>query len=702
MAESSQSSRGLQAALRDIGTSPVWRFFTDPWVPIEDPVQLRNSRLLAAIVAIITPLAFLGMWVRRTMDPGFEALYWIEAWSLLAFSVPYVLARLGWFRTGTYLWLAFAQVLILFVMWTDTVDATRFNNPVCLVLGAALLLDLRGTTIIAVANLVTLGWVATTVEGAHSIHAWGGFTLVLFCSAIVLVTKRHRDLIEADRAGELARNEAQQRRLLEATFDGVLILGDGIVCEVNDGFCGLLGISREQILGTHFDDLLSEEERPQVGDLLACTTPQVAELVARKTDRTPITLEAVIDPLEKTPVARVLVAVRDISERKELQARLQAADRMAAIGTLAAGVAHEVNNPLTYVLSNLEEASSKIQAAATPELDEVLQRICTETLQCLSTATEGALRVQRTVQDLNTIARSDREQVATLQVKDVLDSTISIALNTLRHKGRLVTDYEEVRPVRANASRLGQVFLNLLMNACESLEDGKPSENEIRVEVQEDGDHVVVSISDTGAGISGEKIDRIFDPFFTTKPVGVGTGLGLWVCRNLLQDIGGDIRVESEEGVGTHFFIRMPATDPVVQEEAPVRPAPVDTGVRNRLLVVDDEPAIAELLGEILDHHEVHLAHSGTEALDHLRRRSFDLVLCDLMMPDLSGIQVYEASSEHVNGTPPRFVFLTGGAVTETAKRFLSETHHRVITKPFRPAMVRQVITEELSAEAVV
>jgi nitrogen-specific signal transduction histidine kinase/CheY-like chemotaxis protein len=410
-------------------------------------------------------------------------------------------------------------------------------------------------------------------------------------------------------------------------------------------------------------------------------------------------LEAIIDPLEETPIPRILVAVRDISERKELQARLQIADRMAAIGTLAAGVAHEVNNPLTYVLSNLEEASSKLRAAAKPELDETLQRICTETMQCLSTATEGALRVQRTVQDLNTIARPDREQISTLKVQDVLDSTIAIAMNTLRHKGRLVTDYEDVRGVRANASRLGQIFLNLLMNACESLEDGKPGENEIRVEVQEEGDQVVVAISDSGSGIPAEQIDRIFDPFFTTKPVGVGTGLGLWVCQNLLQDMGGDIRVESEEGVGTTFFIRMPATDQVVKEEAPTRPDPLDTRVRNRLLVVDDEPAIAELLGEILDHHEVHLAHSGTEALDQLRNRSFDLVLCDLMMPDLSGIQVYEASSEQANGTPPRFVFLTGGAVTDTAKRFLSETHHRVITKPFRPALVRQVISEELSAE---
>ena len=702
MAESSQSSRALQAALRGIGNSPAWRFITDPWVPIQDRVQLRNSRLLAAIMAIIIPLAFFGMWVRRAMDPSFEALYLIETWSLLAFAVPYVLARLGWFRTGTYLWLALSQVLILFVMWTDTVDATRFNNPVCLVLGAALLLDLRGTAIIAAANLVTLGWVASAVEGAHSIHAWGGFTLVLFCSAIVLITKRHRNLIEQDRAGELARNEAQQRRLLEATFDGVLILADGIVCEINDGFCELLGTSREQLLGIEFSELLSVEERPQLGGLLSCTSPQVVELGARKTDRTPITLEAVIDPLEKTPAARVLVAVRDISERKQLQASLQAADRMAAIGTLAAGVAHEVNNPLTYVLSNLEEASSKIQAAAKPELDETLQRICTETLQCLSTATEGALRVQRTVQDLNTIARSDREQIATLQVQDVLDSTIAIAMNTLRHKGRLVTDYEAVRPVRADAPRLGQIFLNLLMNACESMEDGKPGENEIRVEVQEDGDDVVVSISDTGTGISREQIDRIFDPFFTTKPVGVGTGLGLWVCQNLLQDIGGDIRVESEEGVGTTFSIRMPATDQVVQEEAPDRPAPVSTEARNRLLVVDDEPAIAELLGEILELHEVHLANSGTEALDQLRSHSFDLVLCDLMMPDLSGIQVYEASSEHVNGAPPRFVFLTGGAVTDTAKRFLSETHHRVITKPFRPALVRQVIAEELSAGAAV
>jgi two-component system cell cycle sensor histidine kinase/response regulator CckA len=678
----------------------LWYFLTEPLVSDEDPTSKQKARLLAVIIVVTLPVALLTLVLRLSLQPSFLPDFKFISLGISLNLIPYLLARKGHWRTGSYVFLLIGQCVVTVHIFTDSTSNIRFLEPLVLVLAAALFLELRGTLKFVVLELLLVLALTLTVDRAEKIEAYAFIAFLTFTSTLILLAQHHRNQLEQARAQDLAMREDRQRQLLEAAFDGIAILQGTVLHEANSAFASLLDRKLEDLLGMRLPDLLSEEERPRLQEVLFSTKPWVGEIVIRRPDRTPAYLEAVVSPLRDGHNSRVLFAVRDNTERKELQAGLQIADRMAAVGTLAAGVAHEVNNPLTYVLSNLEEASSKIQAAAKPELEETLQRICTETLQCLSTATEGALRVQRTVQDLNTIARSDQEQIATIHVQEVLDSTITIVMNTLRHKGRLVTDYEEVRPVRADAPRLGQIFLNLLMNACESLDDGKPGENEIRVEVQEDGDNVVVSISDTGAGISKEQIDRIFDPFFTTKPVGVGTGLGLWVCQNLLKDIGGDIQVESEEGVGTTFSIRVPATDQPVQEEAPARPAPTDTGVRYRLLVVDDEPAIAELLGEVLDHHEVHLAHSGTEALNQLRSHRFDLVLCDLMMPDLSGIQVYEASLEEVSGPSPRFVFLTGGAVTETAKRFLSKTHRRVITKPFRPALVRQVISEELAAGA--
>jgi len=256
---------------------------------------------------------------------------------------------------------------------------------------------------------------------------------------------------------------------------------------------------------------------------------------------------------------RMLGAVSDITENKALQSRLLLADRMAALGTLAAGVAHEVNTPLAYVISNLDfvrDSLSHLEAGTHP-----IPRLI-ETRRALADASEGAERVRVIVRDLKTFSRTGEDRHP-LDVLDVLRSALHLASSEIRLRARLVQDLAPVPAVTANASRLGQVFLNLLLNAAQALPDDRAAEHEVRVTTSVDvGGWANVDVRDTGCGIPAELLGRIFDPFFTTKPAGIGTGLGLGICQEIVSGLGGAIEVESTVGRGSLFRVRLPSALP--------------------------------------------------------------------------------------------------------------------------------------------
>jgi PAS domain S-box-containing protein len=260
---------------------------------------------------------------------------------------------------------------------------------------------------------------------------------------------------------------------------------------------------------------------------------------------------------------------RDVSEHKQMQAKLVVAERMASLGTLAGGVAHEINNPLSYVLSNLRFVSGEL---ADPDFLPPGERLA-EAKQVLGEAIQGADRVRRIVEDLRVFARP-REQVGPVDVRRVFELAIKIAAGQIRHRARLVKDYADLPPVQADESRLSQVVLNLLVNAAQAIPEGRPSENEIRLVTRRHAaDRVAIEVSDTGCGIPPELKDRIFEPFFTTKQVGVGTGLGLSICHGIVRSMGGEITVESEMGKGSTFRVLLPIThhaspDQVTREAA--------------------------------------------------------------------------------------------------------------------------------------
>jgi PAS domain S-box-containing protein len=287
-------------------------------------------------------------------------------------------------------------------------------------------------------------------------------------------------------------------------------------------------------------------------------------------------------PIEYEGVKASLVLARDVSEKKRLESRLVVADRMASLGTLAAGVAHEINNPLSYVMANVSHVSTEI-ARRGDEVKEVAgarsSRGATDALSDIREALDEALvgvdRIRRIVADLKTFSRPDDERLGAVDIRRVLDSSVNMAANEVRHRARLIKEYGVVPFVRGSEARLGQVFLNLLVNAAQALPVGQASHNEIRLRTLEGaGGRVIVEVSDTGPGIPDDVLRRIFDPFFTTKPVGEGTGLGLAICHAIVKALGGDISVDSVVGAGTRVRVALPAAapiDPRHRRRAPLR-----------------------------------------------------------------------------------------------------------------------------------
>ncbi|MFS8068297.1 MAG: ATP-binding protein [Byssovorax sp.] len=375
------------------------------------------------------------------------------------------------------------------------------------------------------------------------------------------------------------------------------------------------------------------------------------------------------------------------AEQRRMEEKLLRADRMASIGALVAGVAHEINNPLAIVLANLDLLAHLAipPSGPAPRLDSA------EIQETLRDAREAADRVRVIVAGLKTLSRSDELERGPVDLHRMLDFSIKMAWNEIRHRARLVKAYGPVPAVHGNEARLGQVFLNLLVNAAQAIPEGHAGENEIRVSTRRGpDDSVTVEIRDSGLGMSEEVMARIFDPFFTTKAVGAGTGLGLAICDTIVRSHGGEITVSSAVGQGTTFVVRLPASDGVpsyLQRTTPV----IAVARRAQVLVIDDEPAIGIALRRTLqDDHDVEAVTSARGALDLLfAGRRFDLILCDMMMPEQTGEGLHAELAAKLPDQAERMVFLTGGAFAPGARAFLDRVNNLCLEKPFDGDAVR-------------
>ncbi len=375
-----------------------------------------------------------------------------------------------------------------------------------------------------------------------------------------------RDMSDHRRSEEARRqSETLYRAAASSTLDAFFILGndpDGLrLLRVNAHAEALLGCGARQAEGhvladfTHATFIAPRELCEEVWRTGQTRDDEVEqELPSRGTRWFRRQMNAVGDC--------VAVTVRDITEQRQAEARLRLNERMASIGMLAAGVAHEINNPLAFVSSNLGFVDNELRRMKLPEED------ARELLEAVGEAREGAERMRLIVQSLKLLSRGDPISQVPVDLQEVLETSVQLARGQMRGRAEVVRDYEELPKVLGNTVQLAQVFVNLLANAAQAL-PLKGGQVKLMTRVL-GGDRVSVEVCDNGCGIPAEQLSRIFEPFFTTKPVGEGTGLGLAISHGIVQALGGEITVVSTVGVGTTFRVVLPTVDSVRDEdEAP-------------------------------------------------------------------------------------------------------------------------------------
>jgi CheY-like chemotaxis protein len=272
-----------------------------------------------------------------------------------------------------------------------------------------------------------------------------------------------------------------------------------------------------------------------------------------------------------------------------------------------------------------------------------------------------------------------------------------MTVSEIRQRARLVRDFRKIPLVEADEARLGQVFINLLINAAQAIPEDGSNEHEIRIVTATDAQgRAVIEVRDTGPGVPAGLATRIFDPFFTTKPVGVGTGLGLSISHSLVTAMGGSIAVCEHDGPGAAFRVVLPPASPkraLTRVAVAATSAPASTRVKAAVLVIDDEPAVGTMLGRVLADHDVTAVTSAREGLALLDSgRRFDVIISDVMMPEMSGVDLYEELCRRFSEYKERLVFLSGGAFSPATKAFLQRIGNERIEKPFEPRRIRDLV----------
>jgi signal transduction histidine kinase len=361
---------------------------------------------------------------------------------------------------------------------------------------------------------------------------------------------------------------------------------------------------------------------------------------------------------------------------------LEFADRLTTLGTLSAAIGHELNNPLTYVIGNLshvlEIVTQQGKALDDPDAREAIRE-----------ALDGAERIARIVRDMRSLGGQGTVKLEPVNLESALELAVRQTANHVRHRARLTRHFTAAPIVDADVPRMCQVFVNLLLNAAQAIPEGDARRHQIALGLRTEGDEAVVEISDTGRGIAQATLSHVFEPFYTTKPVGEGTGLGLAISRSIVESLGGRIDISSSVGVGTTVQVRLPTAQSRSDSEPrlPSLPpsAPARRRRRARILLIDDDPGVLNVTKRMLEkHYEVEAIGDARSALAELAHGPrIDVILCDIMMPEMSGMELYGEIKKRSAAVADRMLFTTGGAFTPEASAFLESCGRPHVIKPF-------------------
>ncbi len=681
-------------------------------------------------------------------DRGSAALPWwvLSVIPVAGLIVTYGLARTRFWRFGAW----FVAGLVLLVGTGELV--LREEPHLALFVGVAITLggmvlrkrDTLALVGVALLSFLTSPWWAGASFSTIDQLVVAGFYVML---ALVLgIGLGLRETIERERLDALSKSQARYQGLLEVAFEGLVELRDDCIVALNLGFLEITGRTESELLGRELAAVLTFDAPTKAGE----RTPTAASSSMLSTSRQrPGTREA----SGKRPTGEVFyvelvsrtiatergpvdyVAVRDITPRRHAALQLSIAHRAVALGTLSSGIANEINNPLSWMMTNLQTAQDELRRGGRAYHDAEREAL----LHTLDDALHGGRRVMSIVRDLKTMSREGSE-TGIADVHAALDLACRVATRQIEAKARLVRDYGHVPSVRGSAARLGQVFLNLLTNALQAIPDGQRDTHRITLRTRSLRDSVEVIVRDTGSGIAPEVLPHVFDPFYTTKSKD-GTGLGLSITRSVIDGMGGTITVESRANEGATFIVRLPVAEHTgsVEDDAPsaarlpsareslpggsvptpepepepATPTPMPRVTRIsapvaivgpvepmlRVLIIDDEPLLGKSLRRSLKDYDVTFTEDPARGLELCAESDYDAIVCDLMMPVISGEGVYEHLRERAPELAARVIFMTGGAFTTGSQRFLDRVPHQVLTKPFTPDDLRSAVRRVVEVE---
>lgn len=477
---------------------------------------------------------------------------------------------------------------------------------------------------------------------------------------------------------------------IEQTVEGVVITNTkGIIEYVNPAVEKITGYSNEELIGqnthTFKYGIRDEKFRKEMWETINSGKVWQGKIVNKRKSGEVYDEEMTISPVidNKGNTTNYVAIKRDVSKEKGLQKQLIQAEKLSSIGTFISGVAHELNNPLTAILGFSERIIKKKNPP--PDIKKNLQTIA-----------DQAERAVTIVKNLLKFSRKHEERKSPININEVLEDTLNL------HKYRLHTDHIEIRrnikkkllPVMGNSGQLQQVFMNIIMNAHYEMISAH-GKGVLKVTTGLEDNEIIITLENDGPLIPEDKLDSIFDPFYTTKEAGEGTGLGMYISFGIIQDHSGRIRVENINNSGVRFTISLPVLSKEEEEEAKAEGEYAKK--QACILIVDDEDPIREWLGEVLidEGFTVIPAKNGKEAMDILKGREFDIVISDVKMPDISGLDlakwVYENKPECIK----KFFFATG-VIDKEIGDFCTKYGCNAITKPFREKDLLEAINKTL------
>lgn len=669
------------------------------------------------------------------LDRGAAGLPWwlVSTLPMLALASSYGLARSRHWRLGAWLVTTVAVVLATAELALRELPHLALFVGVAITLGGMVLRKRDTLVLVGIALLSFLSspwWAGASFSAIDRLMVASFYVMLALVLGIGLGL---RETIERERLDALSKSQARFQGLLEVAFEGLVELRDDCIVALNPGFVEITGRAESELLGRELTSVLTFDAPAKAGERSTRSSsstmstfrqrPGTREASGKRPSGELFYVELVSRTLatERGPVD--YVAVRDTTTRRQALLQLSIAHRSVALGTLSSGIANEINNPLSLMMTNLQMAQDELRQEGErrrlgPEQEALLHT--------LDDALHSGRRVMSIVRDLKTMSREGNE-TGIADVHASLDLACRVANRQIDAKARLVRDYGHVPSVRGSTAQLGQVFLNLLTNALQAIPDGERDIHRITLRTRSHRDLVEVIVRDTGRGIAPHVLPHVFDPFYTTKSKD-GTGLGLSITRSVVDAMGGTIAVESLEHEGTTFLLRLPMAERATAERAPASlaeprasreaEAPLRAPTRisapvpaleaaerpSRVLIIDDEPLLGKSLRRTLKDHDVTFTENPARALELCSETDYDVIVCDLMMPVISGEAVYEHLREHAPELASRMIFMTGGAFTPGAQRFLREVPNPMLTKPFGPddlrVAIRRVIDQKREAPA--